>query len=94
MEKNQEIRLFNRKELTVTGVLHVAHFDATQVVLETNLGVLVLEGEGLNIKHFNLEQGEVQVEGKFKNFLYPEEEKTGVYLGKGRASGIWKRLWR
>lgn len=84
-EAVHEVNLQARHNLRVTGVKHVAHYDAMRIILETTMGVLVLEGQDFNIHQLDLQAGELQVEGAFKSLAYQEGEKG---YGKG---GLWQR---
>ncbi|MHB1128161.1 MAG: sporulation protein YabP [Bacillota bacterium] len=82
------ISMEDRHNLNMTGVLHVESFDDGQIILETNMGVVILEGESLNINHLNLEKGDLLVSGSIRSLCYVE--------GKGhKAKGsLWQRLMK
>ena len=79
--------LENRKRLIAGGVRHVGSFSESEIQAETNLGFLVLKGEGLFITELNLEVGKLVVEGRFNSVVYTEGRK----VGKRR---LWERLAR
>ncbi|MFD3261979.1 sporulation protein YabP [Paenibacillus lentus] len=68
--KHQEIRLFQRKLLEITGVLNVESFDSEEFLLQTELGHLTIRGQNLHIKNLNLEQGLVSIEGLVNSLSY------------------------
>jgi sporulation protein YabP len=84
------ISVSGRKRLVMEGVLHVDSFDESEITLETNLGMLVLKGEGLHITHLNLEHGNLAAEGYFTSFQYHESKERGKARAKGMLSRILK----
>ena len=84
------ISVSGRKQLVLEGVLHVDSFDESEITLETNLGMLVLKGEGLHITNLNLEQGNLAAEGYFSSFQYHESKDKGKAKAKGLLSRILK----
>lgn len=84
-DAEHEVILQGRQQLRVTGVKHVAHYDDSRMILETTMGILVLEGQGFNINQLDLQAGELQAQGTVKSLDYQEGEKS---YGKG---GLWQR---
>ncbi|OPZ73698.1 MAG: Spore protein YabP [Firmicutes bacterium ADurb.Bin456] len=84
------ISVSGRKHLLMEGVLHVGSFDESEITLETNMGMLVLKGEGLHITHLSLEQGNLSAEGFFTAFQYYERKERGKVKAKGILSRILK----
>ena len=46
-----KLQLNERKKLTMTGVTEVVSFDETAVVLQTSLGLLIVQGQQLQLKN-------------------------------------------
>ena len=74
-----QLSLSDRRKLTMTGVTEVVSFDDTAVVLETALGSLVVQGQGLQLKTLSVDGGQVAVEGHVSALLY-EEPRQGGWL--------------
>ena len=53
------LTLVERKKLTVTGVTEVISFEDTQVILQTGMGTLSVQGSQLQLKTLSLEGGQV-----------------------------------
>ena len=66
----------NRKNGSLTGVKDVIAFDEGEVILETDMGLLVIKGQGLHVKRLNLENGEVDLDGRMDSFFYSEQKGT------------------
>ena len=73
------LKLDERKKLTMTGVTEVVSFDETAVVLQTGLGVLMVHGQGLQLKELSVEGGQTCVEGTISALVY-EEPRQGGWL--------------
>ena len=80
----------NRGKVEVSGVLNVDSFDDQEIILETEQGLLAMRGEELHIKHLNLEQGELQIEGFLLELAYSEERSRR----KDRGKNFFERLFR
>lgn len=78
-----KLQLNERTSLTMTGVAEVVNFDENTVVLQTSLGLLVIQGQQLQLKNLTLEGGQVAVEGSIRALSYEEPRQTG-----------WRRLFR
>jgi len=86
--KKHQVVLVQRERLTVDGVLHVESFDDREIVLETDLGGLIIRGEDLHIKELNLENANLIVVGFIKDLEY-----VGESLSK-RGKGLLAKLLR
>lgn len=83
-----QLVLAERERLTLDGVVHVDSFDDREIVLETELGGLLVQGEDLHIKELNLEKGNLLVSGYIQSVEY-----LGDSLSK-KSKGILARLFR
>lgn len=72
--KVHKISMSNRRNANITGVNDVLSFDVKEVLLETEMGMLMMKGEDLHISRLSLEKGEVDVEGKIDSLTYSEQE--------------------
>ena len=79
----------NRQFSEITGFIHVDSFDEEEIVVETELGLLSLKGEELDIKELNLDEKVLTVEGIILEVAYFEEggqrgvkDKSRSLLGK------------
>ena len=74
-----KLTLNPRKELSLTGVTEVVSFDDASVILNTNLGTLIVQGEGLVLKTLSLEGGQVSVSGHIGSMVYEEPRPEGFF---------------
>ncbi len=79
MQLPHALSLDQRQRLRVTGVTEVVSFEETAVVLRTELGTLVVQGQELQLKTLSVEGGEVAVEGQVSSLVY-EEPRSGGWL--------------
>ena len=86
LNKSHKIAVTNRNIASITGVLDVISFDITEVLLETEQGMLHMKGKDLHVNRLNLEKGEVDVEGTLDALSYSQIpttlKKTEGLLGK------------
>ncbi len=77
------VRVDERRNAVITGVESVLAFDEASVLMQTNAGLLSVEGEELNVKKLDLEGGEVILEGRINALYYPDGEvKKASFFSK------------
>ena len=77
-----KLTLNQREDLTMTGVTEVVSFDDTAVVLQTQLGTLEIQGEGLQLKTLSIDGGQVAVDGHICSLIYEEPRPARSFLGR------------
>ncbi len=70
--KAHKLILSNRRTGTITGVSDVISFDITEVLLETEQGMLMIKGADLHVNRLTLEKGEIDIEGRIDSLAYSE----------------------
>ncbi len=84
--KAHKIMLANRRIGNFTGVCDVLSFDISEILLETEMGLLHIRGKDLHVNRLNLEKGEVDLEGEIAMMEYTElsnfGEKKHAFFGK------------
>ncbi len=83
-----KIVLSGRKTAVVSGVLDVLSFDTKEVLLETEMGMLLLKGDDLHVNRLTLEKGEVDLDGRIDSIAYSENNHL-----KGE-DGFLKKLFK
>jgi len=79
------LSLENREKLSLSGVMDVGSFDEDSMVIETNMGAVLLSGSGMHILKYNVDSGELVIEGEIDAFEYTEST-----VGK---KGLFSRLF-
>ena len=77
-----KLTLNERSNLSVSGVSEVVSFDDTAVVMRTDMGLLTVHGQQLQLKNLSLEGGMVAVDGKVAALIYEEPRQERGILGR------------
>ncbi|WP_051413991.1 sporulation protein YabP [Desulfitobacterium metallireducens] len=77
----------NRETLSLTGAIKVQSFDPKEIALETVQGMMTIKGEKLGIKHLDLKEGLVEIEGFIEAIVYPRQ-------AGGSRGNLWGRIFR
>ncbi len=84
--KTHRAVLNNRRNAMFTGVVDVISFDLTEILLETELGMLHVKGKDLHVNRLSVEKGEVDIEGRLDSFIYTDtgdlSRKNDSLLGR------------
>ena len=89
INKVHKVTLNNRRSGSFTGIVDVLSFDITEILLETEQGMLHVIGKDLHVNRLNLEKGEVDVEGLIDAFSYSQ-----VPSGTKKAESMLGKLFR
>lgn len=76
------LTLSERKKLTMTGALEVVSFEESFVVLKTSMGMLTVQGSGLQLKQLSPEGGNVAVEGEITGLQYEQDRRSGGWFSR------------
>ena len=68
------LTLNNRDRGNLTGILDVISFNESQIVLDTDMGLLTIRGKDLHVSRLPLEKGEIDIEGRTDSFTYSSNE--------------------
>ena len=53
------MQLTDRKSLSLNGIIDVMAFDINEILLETDLGMLMIKGRNLHVNRLTVEKGEM-----------------------------------
>lgn len=84
---NHSITLNERKNLLVTGVKKIDHFDTNEFLIETNMGYLFIKGSELELIKLDTFKGNVTIKGMVDSMIYNDKEKV-------KEDGIISRLFK
>ncbi len=78
------LQMKGRTELTVEGVHDVLRFEETDVLLDTELGLLEVEGAQLRILRLDPQQKQVALTGTVNGLFYVDTQprKRGLFRGR------------
>jgi len=84
--KVQNIIIENREKMSISGVIDVESFNDECVIIDTDLGVLIVRGEDLHINKLNLDNSELNIEGDIISCEYSDRDSSKSkgfgFLGK------------
>lgn len=72
---SHEIKITDRSIISLTGINKISSFDDQEFLMESNMGVILLKGEGLEIVKLDTHDGNVKIKGKLISFAYIENIK-------------------
>ena len=67
-----KVNMMNRRMGSITGVSDGISFDISEVLLETELGMMQIKGADLHVNRLTLEKGEIELEGRIDSIQYSE----------------------
>jgi sporulation protein YabP len=88
-QRQHKMVMNNRKNCVLTGVKDVIAFDVNEVILETNMGMLLVKGKNLHVKRLTLDKGEVDLEGRVDSFGYTDQGGLSA-----KSESFFHRLWK
>lgn len=97
MERDNQIREFNhvfnlveRKNVSITGVKKIESFDSEEFLIDSNMGTIVLKGEGLELMKLDTREGVVTIKGIINSLTYIDEN----ILKKTKENSVISRLFK
>lgn len=82
-QSTQDVCLFSRKRMELTGIREVDSFSDEQITVTSELGRIAVEGKNLKIECFHNEQGILKINGEFDCLYYysqpGEDGKKGIF---------------
>ena len=88
-ETQHELTLTGRSRFLATGVLKVISFDDGEILLETEMGTLILRGGEMSITRLDLTAGEIAVQGSVSALEYRDQRSKKM---KEKGKNILERL--
>lgn len=71
-QRVHKLMLNDRRTCTINGVADVLSFDVSEILLETDQGMLMIKGNDLHVNRLSLEKGEIDLEGRVDSLTYSE----------------------
>ena len=72
---NHEIKVVDRGIISLSGINKISSFDEEEFLMESNMGIILLKGEGLEIVKLDTHDGNVKIKGKLISLAYIENIK-------------------
>ena len=87
-DKKSNLTLENRRKLTINGVIEVINFNENQILLNTDVGTLMVKGKELKMNKLDVQNGDVIITGKVDSFVYTSDKS------KVKKDSILSRLFK
>ena len=85
---SHEIKVVDRSVLSLSGIRKITSFDSEEFLMESNMGVILLKGEKLEIIKLDTNDGNVKIKGKLNSFTYLES------LKKNKEESLLTKLFK
>lgn len=70
-----ELKIMDRREISLTGIKKITSFDSEEFLLESNMGIILIKGTGLEIMKLDTHDGNVKIKGKINSFTYLDNKE-------------------
>ena len=90
IKKQHNVMLYNRKQMTLSGVIRVDNFNDNVIVVITESGQMTVEGEKLHISKLLLESGDMAIDGDITAMFYTDEADSDNRKPKRILSKIFR----
>lgn len=70
-----ELKLLDRREISLTGIKKITSFDSEEFLLESNMGPILIKGSNLEIMRLDTHDGNVKIKGKINGFTYLDNKE-------------------
>ncbi len=68
----------NRKKLSVSGVIEINSFNEQMIEAITEMGMLIIKGEGLHINKLNKDSKDMSIDGKISSLVYQQKNNKST----------------
>ena len=89
ISSNHNINIIGRKSINLTGIKKIDNFDEHEFLLETNMGNLLIKGEGLEIIKLDTYQGDVSIKGRIDSLTYTQNSNK-----KQKNESVFSKLFK
>lgn len=86
-QRSHTITVDNRKKVEVSGVKKLESLNSNEFIINTDLGLLTICGENLEMVHLDIDKGILWISGEINSLSYntkdtKTKEKKQSFLGK------------
>ena len=71
-----EIKIVDRKKISLTGIKKVVNFNPEEFLIESRLGVLLLKGNSLEVVKLDVSEGVLLIKGHIDSINYMDNNKN------------------
>ena len=88
--RQHKIILTNRGTCALNGISDILSFDVNEILLETEMGMLMIRGMDLHVNRLTLEKGEVDLSGKIDSIQYSDVNTAKGSQGESLLGRLFK----
>ena len=85
---SHEVKVVDRSIISLSGISKISSFDDQEFLMESNMGMILLKGEGLEIVKLDTHDGNVKIKGKLISYAYIENIK------KNKEESLFSKLFK
>lgn len=85
---SHELKLLDRREISLTGIKKITSFDSEEFLLESKMGIILIKGSNLEIMRLDTHDGNVKIKGKINGFNYLDNKD------KAKEESILAKLFK
>jgi len=85
---SHELKLMDRREISLTGIKKITSFDSEEFLLESNMGAILIKGSNLEIMKLDTHDGNLKIKGKINSFTYLDDKE------KHKEESILSKLFK
>ena len=72
---SHQLQIRERNQIMLTGIKKINSFDNEEFLMESNMGMIFLKGEGLEIVKLDTHDGNVSIKGLINSLTYMDDNK-------------------
>ena len=88
--RQHKVILTNRGTCALNGITDILSFDVNEILLETDMGMLMIRGMDLHVNRLTLEKGELDLSGKIDSIQYSDVNKGKTSQGESFLGRLFK----
>ncbi len=73
-----EIKIIDRKRITLTGVRKLISFNNKEFVIDSKLGLIILKGDDLELLKLDTSDGNLAIKGRIDSLSYMDDTKKEI----------------
>lgn len=89
-KRQNRVQITDRKMCSLNGIVDVLAFDLHEILLETDLGMLMIRGNNLHVNRLTVEKGEIDVEGQIDSLMYSDASEHTCDKGESFLSRMFR----
>lgn len=79
---NHIVKMVDRKSIIISGIKRIINFDDKQFSLESNMGDIIIKGEGLEMIKLDTIDGNVSIKGSIDSIIYSNVKSSESLITK------------